>query len=200
MKYLGILLALPIAFINDVQEPDKKPIESPGIDIADVDFGSLRPAAERLIAAKEKQDPQIVLHFDSPGGSVPTMFAFATLMHHVHLGGTRIVCVVDGMAASAGFYILEMCDYRVAYPGSTFLAHEVSLSDAGGKPIDLEIAAKLCRTLTHVMSMQIAARLKISLAEFENKIRDNDWWFGAEEALRVGAVDAIVPLGSYDHA
>jgi len=119
------------------------------------------------------------------------MFAFAALMRHVQLGGTKITCVVDGMAASAGLYLLEVCDTRLATPGSVYLAHEVSAT-LEGKPSDIERASKMMHDLSDVYLRGIAARLNISFEELKKRTTDKDYWFSAEEAVQIGAVDRII--------
>ncbi len=185
-KVLAVLLSLLVSATCYGDAPQR------GLDIVDVSFMSLTPAAVRLLEARERGDKEIVLNFDSPGGDIRAMFAFAALMRHVELGGTKVTCVVHGMAASAGLYLLEMCDERIGVEGSIYLAHEVSVAEAGGKPADLEKTAKTMRDLTHMMMVQMAARMKITVEELERRTHDTDYWFDYREALQIGAIDRVM--------
>ncbi len=185
-KMLAVLLSLLVSLTCYGDSPKH------GLDIVDVSFMSLTPAAVRLLEARERSDKEIVLNFDSPGGDIRAMFAFTALMRHVELSGTKVTCIVHGMAASAGLYLLEMCDERIGVEGSVYLAHEVSVAEAGGKPADLEKTAKMMRDLTHMMMVQMSARMLISVEELERRTHDTDYWFDYREALKIGAIDRIM--------
>lgn len=186
---LAFLLSLPFRCAS---EEATKP--QAGIDIADISYSSLGPAAQKLLDARENKLPEVTLHFDSPGGDIGAMLAFSALMRHVELGGTKVTCVVDGMAASAGLYVLEVCSERVAYPNSIFLAHEVSVSVDGLKPTELDKLAEMARAFSRIYLAQISARSNKSLAWWLKQIDGRDYWFGAEEALSLGSVDQIKPM------
>jgi len=87
---------------------------------------------------------------------------------------------------------LEVCDERVGAEGSIYLAHEVSVSGAEGKPEDLEKLAKVMHDLSDMYLNGIAARLKISFEELQKRVAGKDYWFGAREALAIGAIDRVV--------
>jgi len=196
MKLLATILSAVIALSPSAcfaTEPPLEPSEAPkqdGLDVVDVDFMSLGAAAEKLIEARSLRASDVTLHFDSPGGELRAMMAFASLMRHTQLGGTRITCVVDGMAASAGLYLLEVCDVRIARPGSMYLAHGVS-AETSGNAEDLRKLANEMDQLTHLYAYFIASRLNISCAELERRMKGRDFWFDADEALAIGAVDFI---------
>ncbi len=162
-------------------------------DIGDVSLPALLPAMGKLVNAQISHAPEVTLHFDSPGGDIMAMRAFAALMHRIEESGTKIVCVVDGDAGSAAFYLLQQCSERVAHPGSRFLWHQYSalLRENAYTARELEEIARELRAGSHEASVEIAKRLRISADELERRIADRDYFFDAREALEIGAIDRI---------
>jgi ATP-dependent protease ClpP protease subunit len=156
--------------------------------IGEVDADSLDAAAMVLM----ESPPVVNLIIDSPGGSVRVGLVFVDLMRAAQANGTHIRCVVNGMAASMGAYILQACDQRLMTKQSAVMFHTVSVSGIEGTQYDLERVTEYLETLNHRLAIFIAGRLKISLADYEARVHDRDWWLGYEEALAVGAVDAVL--------
>src|SRR5260370_6131825 len=76
-------------------------------DIGDVSLPALLPAMGKLVNAPISHAPEVTLHFDSPGGDIMAMRAFAALMHRIQESGTKIVCLVYVHAGSAPFCLLQ---------------------------------------------------------------------------------------------
>jgi ATP-dependent Clp protease protease subunit len=146
-----------------------------------------------LMDAIEAFQPRTVtLRIDSPGGSVGAGLALVDTMRNAQRHGTAFVCVVDGWAASMAAYILQTCDLRLMTRQSAVMFHTVSLGHAEGNQWDFERLARRMAGVNKMLSIFIAGRLGMPLAEYEARVDDRDWWLGYEEALAVGAIDGVL--------
>lgn len=141
-------------------------------------------------AANNRGDKRIVIEINTPGGSV---WAGMRLAKAIEESPAPVTCVVDGMAASMGFYILQSCHTRVMTRRSLLMTHQPATGGLLYGPAEkYEGLAELLRKLSHAMVEHMAARMKISVADFEKRIDGKDWWLTNDEAVAVGAVDALV--------
>src|SRR5579859_1521821 len=137
------------------------------VDIRAIDDDGLEPVTHKLqaVLAQSNAPDEIVLHIDSPGGEVGAMFRFASLMREVELGGTNVVCVVDGWAASAAFYLLQNCTTRVMTDRSALMAHEPLYGgNSGGTGTDIQRSLDELHELAHILAIAESSRLHITLA------------------------------------
>lgn len=74
----------------------------------DLGTASMRELCQMAIDTPSVQT--IVLHVDSPGGTVDGTQAFANVVASAKYAGKRTVCVVDGMMCSAAYWIGSQCD------------------------------------------------------------------------------------------
>lgn len=130
----------------------------------------------------------IVISIDSPGGYVQ---AGIKLTHAMERSSVPVFCVVDGQADSMAFYILQACRTRLMTRRSLLMVHEPSTTGEGNLH-DMRAIVEQLQALTNSMAQFESARLNISRAELERRIRNREWWMQPAEALRVGAVDAVV--------
>ena len=89
-------------------------------------IADIRAASQSSISPSGMQmSPKpIVLHINSPGGSVTAAMSMATVFNQTHV---PICTMVDGMSASAATVISVMAPYRVAASPHTFtLVHQYS--------------------------------------------------------------------------
>lgn len=160
------------------------------------------PDAYALMGSVDRQDPGYLLAWlakagprpwlviDSPGGDLEPSLAIAAAV--ARRGDVR--CLVRGMAASGAFAVLQSCAHRAMTAASTLMTHEPSWSLDGSFDryemrrdlADLEQAADRWNQLC-------ARRLLVTTAEYLERVRGRSWQMTAEEALRVGAVDEVVP-------
>lgn len=136
----------------------------------------------------ENADAEIVL--STPGGSRPASDRISEFI--TKHGNVR--CVVRDQAMSGGFGILQACRLRVMHRSAVLGTHEPRM--AIGSLIERETAALILIALTqssHEWNARCRARLKISAAEYESRVRGKDWILTSQEAILVGAVDQVIP-------
>ena len=155
-----------------------------------VDAQSVDRAIRDLDRAVVGGHRAVLLEIDSPGGSV---FAGLRLAKAIERSPIPVYCVVDGVALSMGYYLLQSCEQRIMTARSILMIHEPSISSfAQSTPGQLQDRANMLRALSRALVEHMALRMKISADELEAKIRDRDWWMEHREALQVGAIDAVV--------
>lgn len=93
----------------------------------------------------EDADAPIDLIIDSPGGAVYSGTLFINQMEAVRGRGTKIRCLVSGVAASMAFSILLHCDERVSLTNTYLLWHPVRVS--GVNSLTAREAAVLSRDM-----------------------------------------------------
>lgn len=147
---------------------------------------------EALLAAL--QDPRfegVVITIDSPGGSVDAGYRIIRAIEASH---TPITCVADNIAASMGFYILQACPERVVTKRASLMVHEQH-GITGGIIISRESLRKMLEVheiIARGLAEMAIRRMHLTLAEFQAKVKEKDWWMAWEEAKTVGAVDLVV--------
>jgi ATP-dependent protease ClpP protease subunit len=142
------------------------------------------------LAALDKMPGANIVEINTPGGSVFAGFEMAraieTTLHPV-------VCIVDGMAASMGLYILQSCDIRLMTERSLLMGHEPMTSARGNRTGILKEVEFLSK-LNFVMATHIVRRMNISVDKYLSLIaNDTELWLTADEALAIKAVDYKVP-------
>lgn len=185
-----LLLALVGCAAPSIRGDFRSQLEEPRVGtafIGEISAGSLDEAASVLIEA-----PSVIsFTIDSPGGSVRVGLAFIELMKHARASGSVIHCTVDGMAASMAAVIFEQCDVRLMKRDAALMFHTVSVSGVEGNQWEIERLAKYMAALNKRLAIMAAAKMNISLAEYEARVMDNDWWLGWEEAVAVAAADGV---------
>jgi ATP-dependent protease ClpP protease subunit len=147
-------------------------------------------AAIARINAVQNNHDIILMEINSPGGAV---WSGVELSKVIERSRIPVVCVVDGMAASMGYYLLQSCHVRVMSKRSILMIHEPSITSFGGNnPGQLQDLTKRLRALSRAMVEHMALRLLISADELEERIRRTDYWLDWQEAVEIGAVDFTV--------
>lgn len=156
---------------------------------AEVDGESVYGFVEALKTAEESGAQRIVVMIHSPGGSV---FAGMEMARAIENSPATIVCVVDGMAASMGAYILQSCDERVMTKRSLLMFHQPLVGGAGGHAHELRKTADLLEKLGRALIAHMAARSALTAEELEAKLEDGfQWWMNWDHALVHGFVDRV---------
>jgi ATP-dependent Clp protease protease subunit len=138
-----------------------------------------------------KNPEKIIIHIDSPGGSV---YAGQEMAKAIEASTVPITCVVDGMAASMGLYILQACDYRTMTARSLLMAHGPSTQNASGTAADLAAESDLLLKLSRALAHHIVRRTVYTVDQYLAIIARGDFWIGCETALELGFVDEIIGL------
>lgn len=146
--------------------------------------------AQLLFLESENPDKDIQLYINSPGGSVTSGMAIYDTMQFIKCDVSTI-CV--GMAASMGAFLLAAGakGKRLSLPNSEIMIHQ-PLGGARGQATDVAIHAEwLLRTkkkLNEILAARTGQPIERVQADTE---RDN--FMAAEDALRYGLIDEIIP-------
>lgn len=133
----------------------------------------------------EEREP-IKLYIDSPGGSLTDAF---TVCDAVMMSKTPVWGICTGIAYSGGFLILVSCHKRIGYPLSSYLFHE-GATKSGGTASQFENYTAFYKKQLNQLKGIVIKRTDISEEEYE-KIKKDDVWYNAEEALDKGIIDEI---------
>lgn len=161
-----------------------------------------------LMAAAERGAERIILRMDSPGGEVAGTAETAAMVRHISAGGIPVIAFVDGLAASAAYWIASQADEIVASSdtaqvGSIGIAttisggagrHTVITSAPGkaGQPLNdahLANARSIVADLATSFADAVAAGRGMS-AEQVAAIATGEVWT-AQRALELKLVDRI---------
>ena len=146
--------------------------------------------AQLLFLEADDPDKDISLYINSPGGSVTAGMAIYDTMQYIKCDVSTI-CL--GMAASMGAFLLAagVKGKRRALPNSEIMIHQ-PLGGARGQAPDVAIHAdRLLRTkkkMNEILAARTGQPIERVQADTE---RDN--FMTAEDALRYGLIDEIIP-------
>lgn len=139
---------------------------------------------------KKSEIPLVLIEWNSEGGNIDEGFRLAKYLEGLPV---PLVCVVDELAASEAFYLLQSCDVRLATPRSRLMAHEPAVYLEGS--VRLKQLDRIKDDLASIVSAWVnhsGKRLVGGPEMLRKKISDDtNWWLNASEALAVGAIDGI---------
>lgn len=144
-------------------------------------------SASKLVSELEAcKGRAVVIAIDSGGGEI---FAAQTMQKAIEAHDRPVLCVVDGLAASAAFVTLQACTSRYMTERSILMAHEGSVS-TGGQSTELTNGAELLRVLNWGMAAFCARRMGTTVEAFQSHVSGGqEWWFSQADALREHAID-----------
>ena len=146
--------------------------------------------AQLLCLEADDPDKDISLYINSPGGSVTAGMAIYDTMQYIKCDVSTI-CL--GMAASMGAFLLAagVKGKRRALPNSEIMIHQ-PLGGARGQATDVAIHADWLLRTKKMMNEILAARTGQPIERVQaDTERDN--FMTAEDALRYGLIDEIIP-------
>ncbi len=146
--------------------------------------------AQLLFLEADDPDKDISLYINSPGGSVTAGMAIYDTMQYIKCDVSTI-CL--GMAASMGAFLLAagVKGKRRALPNSEIMIHQ-PLGGARGQATDVAIHADWLLRTKKMMNEILAARTGQPIERVQaDTERDN--FMTAEDALRYGLIDEIIP-------
>lgn len=146
--------------------------------------------AQLLFLESQDAKRDISIYINSPGGEVYAGRAMYDTIKHVK---NEIVTINVGLAASAAALLL--CSgskgKRYALPGASTMIHQPS-GGTEGQASDIEIQAKQIIKIREDFAKLIASNSGQPLKKvMEDMDRDN--WMNAEEAIKYGLIDKILP-------
>lgn len=129
-----------------------------------------------------------VLHVNSPGGD---MFEATAIHNAIDTYPANVTGVVEGVAASAGSFVLMAADRIVMPANSMMMIHEASVGVVGGVE-DMNEASRLLAALNKNMANAYAARSGMAVEQIAALMAATSW-FTAEEAMALGFADEVRP-------
>ena len=158
--------------------------------------GPIEDYTANLIIAQflflESEDPkkEIRLYINSPGGVTTAGLAIIDTMRHVK-PPISTVCV--GMAASMASIILAAGEKgkRYALPNAEVMIHQ-PWGGAQGQATDIEITARHILATRDRLNKILANTTGQPLEKVAQDV-ERDYFMGAEEALKYGIIDEIIP-------
>lgn len=191
-------------FAKDEEAPAKLKIVKPKLEQGEhwvpivrftntgINKSSVDKVSEIIQAVNDAGAEAIVLEISTLGGEVPSGYEFGRAIERSH---APVYCVVDGDAASMGFYVLQSCDVRLMTKRSVLMIHEPHIQgpEVGTANIYRNYE-QLLHAATEAMLEHEAVKMKVSREVIRKHIENGqDWNILWEEALKIGAVDKIAP-------
>lgn len=146
--------------------------------------------AQLLFLEADDPDKDINLYINSPGGSVTAGLAIYDTMQHIKCDVSTI-CV--GMAASMGAFLLTAGakGKRKALPNSEIMIHQPS-GGTRGQATDIVIHAERLIKTKENLNKILSERTGQDLEKIKKDV-ERDFFMDAEEALKYGIIDEIIP-------
>jgi ATP-dependent protease ClpP protease subunit len=133
-----------------------------------------------------KKNKFIYLHISSFGGSV---FAGFSTIDTIQSLRVPVVSIIEGAAASAATMISVSCEYRIIYPNSFMLIHQLS-SSTWGKMDELEDEMNNLKQLMKKIKEIYKKYTKLQEKDLDNILKRDIWW-DAKKCLKSGLVDEV---------
>ena len=146
--------------------------------------------AQMLFLEGDDPDKDIILYINSPGGSITAGMAIYDTMQYIRCDVSTI-CI--GMAASMGAFLLAAGakGKRRALPNGEILIHQ-PLGGARGQATEVAIHAEQLIKTREKMNRILAERTGQSVEQIALDT-ERDHYMTAEEALKYGLIDEIIP-------
>ena len=146
--------------------------------------------AQLLFLEMDDPDQDISLYINSPGGSVTAGMAIYDTMRYLKCEVSTL-CI--GMAASMGAFLLAAGakGKRKALPNAEIMIHQPS-GGARGQATDIAIQAEQIQKTKKKMN-QLLSEMTGQPLETIAKDVERDNYMDADEALKYGLIDEIIP-------
>lgn len=153
-------------------------------------WGDIRTESAIYVLEYLRDTANPIIYIDSPGGHIDASLIIAGAIQAK--GNVR--CIVRGRAASGAFAVLQACARREMRAGSFLVTHEPRVLI--GEPIDRVAARSVLKQLEERSEQWngiCRRRLNVTAAEYRSRVEGKDWRMDPAEALRVGAIDTVIP-------
>ena len=146
--------------------------------------------AQMLFLEADDPDKDISLYINSPGGSITAGMAIYDTMQYIRCDVSTI-CI--GMAASMGAFLLAAGakGKRRALPNGEILIHQ-PLGGARGQATEVAIHAEQLIKTREKMNKILAERTGQTVEQIALDT-ERDHYMTAEDALKYGLIDEIIP-------
>jgi ATP-dependent Clp protease protease subunit len=155
-----------------------------------IDMGMSSPIIAQLLHLQtESPDTPIVMHINSPGGSVHAGLAIIDTMNYI---SCPVYTIGMGICASMGAAILSAGEkgHRYSLPRTTVMIHSVS-SGTQGTVHDMAISHKHSERLHNIMIQSLADQCGKTFDEvYADTARD--YYLIGQEAADYGLVDQVI--------
>jgi len=179
-KYVGIW--------NDIDEhifADSRTVFLSGV--IDSDMVLILTRMISYLLGQNRRKP-INLHVNTPGGAVTDGLALYDLLAGCP---APIHALATGMCMSMGVIILQAAVLRRATKNTTFMLHEVGTMRFGGSLTQNAATQKETERLQRTLDDILMSRSGMSKRGAASFMKIQERYFGAEEALSHGLLDAI---------
>jgi ATP-dependent Clp endopeptidase proteolytic subunit ClpP len=169
-----------------IQQPDEGEEFDAEILIFD-EIGFYGITAEDFIADLANVAGSVKIRINSPGGDV---FAGITIFNALASRKGRVVCQIDGLAASAASFIALAGDEVIAYPSAMLMVHRawgVGVGNCQDLQGLADVLSKIDGQLADLYAAKSGKSAKVTLGWM-----DAETWFTADEAKAAGLVDTVI--------
>ncbi len=142
-----------------------------------------------LLYLDSKNNEDIYMYINSPGGSVTSGMAIYDTMNYIK-SDVRTICV--GIAASMAAFLLSSGTKgkRFALENADVMIHQ-PLGGMQGQASDMEIACKRILKMKEKLNKILAKNTNQSLTKIK-KDTDRDYYLSSHEAKQYGLIDQII--------
>lgn len=142
----------------------------------------------------ERRDPgePVTIDINSPGGSITDGLALYDQIARMRRKGHHVTTRAVGGAFSMGTVILQAGDHRIMDKRAKLLIHEGSSFRQGSMTVAEEEDSRAFRNklLDDILTI-LADRSTLTKRQIANRWKRKDWYLDADEALKLGFVDAV---------
>jgi len=149
----------------------------------------IRGILRLLVLAPE--DKKIVLFINSNGGSLWDGWALFDALELAKSQGFEVTTVAIGQVASAATIPFLAGNPKLATPNATFVIHEPS-SWLSGKTSEQKDYLNFISRRSEAYVKLVTSRSKITKRQLLKKMLRKDWFFDAEEAVKLGFADKLI--------
>lgn len=137
--------------------------------------------------------PPIVLDITTHGGLCLEGLAFYDILRSMNDEGTHpVICEMSGCIASMGTFIVLGCDVRKIHKNTSVCVHSVN-GGAIGKIMEIKEDYEEVKRISDLLHEIYYKHTNITREQIEEIDRTKrDWWFNAEEALKMGIATEII--------
>lgn len=139
--------------------------------------------AEKVLSYKGEE---LVIYFDTPGGSVIALSSMARIMKGSNI---KFTCVAS-FAASAGFMLFQHCDNRLLLAEGILMSHNWSGGFRGEAPRIISLFNAI-QSLIDTLEGVAVDKMSVEKEEYAALINSN-LWMPVPLALKYDAIDGVL--------